>query len=319
MGLELENPLIVSSSGLTNTIQGIERCFRSGAGAVVLKSLFEEQIDFDTRDQRETEERSSHPEAGDYLERMGKQLGPTDYLALIREAKHRFAKPVVASVNCVTAKWWADWTRQIEDAGADAIELNIAIMPRGSEKSAGEIESRFVEIVERVRRHVRLPIAVKLGPYFTALPHLVGRLVGSGVRGLVLFNRFYQIDIDVEKLSLAPGYQFSTQAEIYPTIRWTSILSGDATCDIAASTGVEASEDAVKLLLAGARAVQICSTLYRNGYEHITKLLEGIEAWMGRRKFETIDEFRGMLRQSASEFPASYERLQYIQALTGLS
>ncbi len=319
MGLELENPLIVSSSGLTNTVQGIERCFRAGAGAVVLKSLFEEQIDFETRDERETEERSSHPEAGDYLERMSKQLGPSDYLSLIREAKRSFREPVIASVNCVTSKWWADWTRQIEDAGADAIELNVAIMPRGNERGASEIESLFLQIVERVRRQVRIPVSVKLGPYFTSLPHLVARLVMSGVRGLVLFNRFYQIDIDVKSLSLVPGYQFSTPAEIYPTVRWTSILSGNDAYDIAASTGVDSGDDVVKLLLAGAQTVQICSTLYRNGYEHIGKLLADVEAWMKHNKFETIDEFRGMLRQGASEYPASYERLQYIQALTGLS
>lgn len=318
MGLELGNPLIVSSSGLTNTIKGIERCFRSGAGAVVLKSLFEEQIDYDIRDQKETGELSSHPEADDYVGRMGKQLGPSDYLDLIREAKRQFSEPIIASVNCVTSKWWTDWTRQIEDAGADAIELNVAIMPRGSAYSAADVEIRFLQIVERVIDLVRVPVAVKIGPYFTALPHFVARLAKSGVKGLVLFNRFYQVDIDVTELKLVAGYQFSTSAEIYPTIRWTSILSGTG-CDIAASTGVETGTDAVKLILAGAQAVQVCSTLYRNGYEHLGKLLADIQGWMEHHHFETLEQFRGRLSQGSSEYPASYERLQYIQALTGLS
>lgn len=319
MGLELKNPLVVSSSGLTNTIQGIERSFRAGAAAVVLKSLFEEQIDAELRsDETPPEELTIHPEADDYLERMGKELGPTDYLSLIKEAKRRFDDPIIASVNCVSSKWWADWARQIEDAGADALELNIAIMPRGSDQLSSQIEDRFVSIVDRVKRNVDLPISVKLGPYFTALPQLVGRLQKAGVRGLVLFNRFYQLDIDIKEMKLVPGYQFSSAGEIYPTIRWTSLLSGQCGCDIAASTGVENGGEVVKLLLAGAHAVQICSTLYRNGYEHITDILEELGKWMETSGFASVADFRGRLSQNASDQPANYERLQYIKALTGI-
>ena len=319
MGLELKNPLVVSSSGLTNTIQGIERSFRAGAGAVVLKSLFEEQIDYELRGQKQSDELSMHPEADEYIDRMGKELGPSDYLGLIREAKKRVEGPVIASVNCVSSKWWGDWARQIEDAGADALELNVAIMPRGREQSAAQIEEHFLHIIERVRRGLGIPIAVKLGPYFTALPHFVARLHAAGVKGLVLFNRFYQLDIDVKTMKLVAGYQFSSPGEIYPTIRWTSLLSGQCECDIAASTGVSGGEDVIKLLLAGAHVVQICSTLYRNGYEHLSAMLKEIEAWMRRAKFGSIDEYRGALSQQTSEEPAAYERLQYIQALTGMS
>ncbi|HUX20261.1 MAG TPA: dihydroorotate dehydrogenase-like protein [Spirochaetia bacterium] len=319
MGLELKNPLVVSSSGLTNTIQGIERSFHAGAGAVVLKSLFEEQIDYELQDQKESDDLSIHPEAGDYLERMGKELGPSDYLSLIKAAKKQFGEPLIASVNCVSSKWWADWARQIEDAGADALELNIAIMPRGSAQVASEIEDLFLAIVDRVKRGVSIPIAVKLGPYFTALPQLIERLRRSGVKGLVLFNRFYQLDIDVKAMRLVPAYQFSSAGEIYPTIRWTSILSGQCGCDIAASTGVGSGEDVVKLLLAGAQAVQLCSTLYRNGYEHLTTLLSELESWMRGAGFGSVEEFRGKLSQEASSRPEGYERLQYIKALTGIA
>lgn len=318
MGLTLSNPLIVSSSGLTNTIKGVERCFRSGAGAVVLKSLVEEQIDYDIRDQQETGELSAHPEACDYIDRMAKQLGPTDYLRLIKDSKRRFAEPIIASVNCVSAKWWTDWARQIEDAGADAIELNIAIMPRGITHVASDVEERVVQIVDRVRHLVKVPIAVKIGPYFTALPNMADRLRRRGINSLVLFNRFYQIDIDIATMKLVRGNQFSTGAEIYTTIRWTSILSGCG-CDIAAATGVETGDDVVKLLLAGAQAVQVCSTLYRNGYEHLSKLLDDLQAWMNRSRFDDVAQFRGLLCQNASTYPASYERLQYIQALGGQS
>lgn len=319
MGLALKNPLVVSSSGLTNTIQGIERSFRAGAGAVVLKSLFEEQIDFELRDQKETDDVSIHPEAGDYLDRMGKELGPSDYLSLIKEAKKQFSDPVIASVNCISSKWWADWARQIEDAGADALELNVAIMPRGTGQVASEIEDRFLAIIEAVKRGVGIPIAVKLGPYFTALPQFISRLHRSGVKGLVLFNRFYQLDIDVTTMKLVPAYQFSSPGEIYPTLRWTSILSGQCGCDIAASTGVSNGEDVVKLLLAGAQTVQVCSTLYRNGYEHMTALLSGLESWMKGAGLESVSDFRGRLSQGASSHPESYERLQYIKALTGIA
>lgn len=319
LGLELATPLIVSSSGLTSSVRGVERAFRAGAGAVVLKSLFEEQIDVEIRGERETDELSVHPEAGDYLQRMGKQLGPSAYLGLVRDAKRSATGPLIASVNCISSRWWSEWTRQIEDAGADAIELNIAIMPRGIEQTSEEIEGAFLRIIDRVRQAVRLPLSVKLGPYFTALPRFAARLERSGVSGLVLFNRFYQPDIDVESLELVPAYQFSAHEELYPTLRWTSILSGQIACDIAASTGVESGTDVVKLLLAGANAVQVCSVLYRKGYEHLGELAGELAGWMDRKGYASVEDFRGKLVQSASAEPEAYERLQYIQALTGLS
>jgi len=319
LGLSLNNPVIASSSGFTGTIKGIKSCAQAGAGAVVLKSLFEEQIDYDLRGEKDEDELSMHPEAPEYVDRMGKQLGPSSYIKLVRQAKEETDVPIIASVNCVSSQWWTDYARQIEHAGADAIELNISIMPRSFAETAGEVEDRFVSIVQDVARSVRVPIAVKIGPYFSALPALAARLQGAGARGLVLFNRFYQLDIDIESMRLTPGYQFSSDQEIYTGLRWISILSGQLECELSASTGVHSATEAVKFLLAGAQTVQLASTIYRNGVEEITRILDGVQKWMQGKGYEEISQFRGILSQSESTQPEAYERLQYIKALTGIS
>ncbi len=319
MGIDLKNPLVVASSGLTSSVGGVEKCARAGAGCVVLKSLFEEQIDFELGGRSDDHGPIEHPEGEAYLRRMGKQLGPADYLDLIRETRRILDIPVIASVNCVSAGWWTDWTEQIEDAGASAIELNISVFPRTNAESAHEVESRFFDIVGRVTGRIGVPVAVKIGPHFTALPHFAAGLVKRGISGLVLFNRFYQLDVDVDSIELVAANYLSTPSEIQQSIRWTSILSDEIGCDIAAGTGVEDGNDVVKLLLAGARVVQVCSTLYRNGHAHLTTLLNELRAWMERGKFYGVDEFRGRLSQAKSAHPQAYERLQYIKALTGLS
>lgn len=318
LGLDVTSPIILSSSNLTNTMNGIRRAVDAGVGAVVLKSLFEEQIEADTAQNSEEVDYSIHPEAEEYVRQMGKHLGPDRYLKLISEAKSTVDVPVIASVNCVTSRWWGDYGRQIESAGADAIELNIAIMPREGE-DAETVESAYVDIVERVRSQISLPIAVKVGPFFTSLQPLLERFHRAGATAAVLFNRFYQLDIDIEKLELAAGYQFSAPEEIHTALRWISILSGDTPLELAGSTAVSTGDDVVKMLLAGATAVQACSTVYRNGYERIGEMNAGLEAWMQRHGFTTIEEFRGRLSQAGSESPEAYERLQYIKALTGLS
>lgn len=318
LGLDLKSPIILSSSNLSNTMNGIRRAADAGVGAVVLKSLFEEQIQAETAQDSEEVDYSIHPEAEEYVRQMGKHLGPDRYLKLLAEAKSSVDVPIIASVNCVTPRWWGDYGRQIESAGADAIELNIAIMPREGEDAAS-VENAYVEIVERVRDQVGLPIAVKIGPYFTSLQPLLERFHRAGAAAAVLFNRFYQLDIDTEKLDLAAGYQFSAPEEIHTALRWVSILSGDTPLEIAGSTAVYSGNDVVKMLLAGATAVQACSTVYRNGYERIGEMNAELEAWMQGHGFTTLEEFRGRLSQAGSDSPESYERLQYIKALTGIS
>ncbi len=319
LGHTLRSPVIVSSSGLTNTVSGVRKAAAAGAGAIVLKSLFEEQIESNVETAGQELELSTHPEAEQYLSQMGMHLGPQKYLELIEEAKATVDVPIIASMNCVTSKWWGNYGKQIQAAGADALELNIAVMPRGASESAEAVEQRYLRIVDRVRRQVDLPLAVKIGPYFTGLPKFAVELRKAGASALVFFNRFYQMDIDIEAESLAPGYQFSTPEEIYTSLRWVSILSGDVGCDLSASTGVHSADGVIKQLLAGATTVQMCSALYRSGFELITQIGNELIAWMERKGYKSISDFRGKLSQSASRDPESYERFQYIKAITGIS
>jgi dihydroorotate dehydrogenase (fumarate) len=318
MGLKLGNPLIVSSSSLTNTVAKVKRCEDSGAGAVVLKSLFEEQIEAQTEEIEEESWPYPHPEAFDYVRQMGMRLGQDDYLKLISDAKKAVSIPVIASLNCISPKWWGNYAGEIARAGADAIELNIAILPTDPAREAGEIENTYLKIIEGIRRRVKIPVAAKIGPYFTALPRFARGLADAGVSALVLFNRFYQMDIDIEKLSLIPGYHLSSPEEIYVPLRWIAILSGQVGCDIAASTGVHEGAGMIKQLLAGARAVQVCSNLYQKGMGRIGALLKELGDWMERHDYAGISDFNGKMCMEASEKPELYERLQYIKVFVGL-
>lgn len=319
LGLTLENPVVVSSSGITRNLEGVLRCAEAGAGAIVLKSLFEEQIESEAEEEEESTDVSMHPEAQDYIRQMGKHLGPDDYLALVEQAKKKTDVPIIASLNSRTTKWWGNYARQLEQAGADALELNMSIMPSSFEESPEQIERRYLNIVDKVRRQTTIPLAAKIGPNFTCLPCFTSRLRKAGVAALVLFNRFYQLDINVQTMKLAPGYMFSTPQEVYEPLRWISILHPEVGCDLSASTGVHTGNEAVKLLLAGAKTVQVCSTLYKNGIDRIATIRSDIERWMTEKDYGGIDDFRGALSQSQSEQPEAYERLQYIKALTGVS
>jgi dihydroorotate dehydrogenase (fumarate) len=318
MGIQLKNPIIVSSSSLTNTVEKIKRCEDSGAGAVVVKSLFEEQIEAQTAEIEKDSRPYPHPEAFDYVRQMGMRLGQDEYLKLIANAKKAVNIPVIASLNCITPKWWNNYATEIAGAGADAIELNIAILPTDPERSAEEIEKTYVRIVEGIRRKVDLPIAAKIGPYFTSLPQITRELRNAGTAALVLFNRFYQLDIDIEKLALSPGYHLSSPDEIYVPLRWIAILSTQVGCELAASTGIHSGNAAIKQLLAGAQVVQICSNLYQKGMGRIKEILEELSSWMDAHGYQKIEEFRGKMAMEVSEKPEYYERLQYIKVFVGL-
>ena len=318
MGLQLANPIIVSSSSLAHDVAGVVKLAGAGAGAVVLKSLFEEQIEHDTGQAADDIDFGSHPEAAEYITEMGKHLGPAGYLDLIRDARDAVDIPVIASVNCTSPRWWLTYGRQIEQAGADALELNIAIMPR-IDDDPRDMERRYVRIVRDVRAETDLPLAVKIGPVFTNPGQVASALADAGADAIVLFNRFYQFDIDTARSQISSGVQFSAPEEIALPLRWVSLLADAIDCDIAASTGVHTGDDAVKMLLAGANAVQICSTVYRNGPEQIGRIVDEISGWMDAHDHAGIDSFRGALAQTRSEAPQRYERLQYIKALTGRS
>lgn len=318
LGLSLENPIIVSSCSLSKTADGVRRIADAGAGAVVLKSLFEEQMDLDTREIEQHIRPSWHTEAYDYVRNMGMQLGPREYLDLIGESKKNVSIPVIASLNCVSQRWWPEYAKKLETAGADAIELNIAFMPSHPGWDGHEIDMLHYQIVEKVKSQVSIPISVKTGPYFSSLSSLIQGLVSRGVRAMVLFNRFYQVDIDIDQMTLAPGYRFSTPEEMTLPLRWIALLSGQIECDFAATTGIHDSAGIIKLLLAGAKAVQICSVLYQKGLEQIKPMRKGIEQWMSDHDLQSIDDFRGRLSHAQTETPELWERLQYIKALVGI-
>lgn len=321
MGLELRNPIIVASCGLTGTPEGVVRCAEAGAGAVVLKSLFEEQIhaelDGFIDDLEDHLWLSGHPEAFDYIQGMGMQLGPRQYLKLVEEAKRNVSIPIIASLNCISPRWWADYARQFEAAGADALELNIAVMPSDPERSNEDIEELYFGILEEVRKLVEIPIAVKIPPYFTSAGRMAEELCKRGVSALVLFNRLYNFDIDIDALKLISGARFSSPQEISTSLRWISLIAGNVDCDLASSTGVHDGAGAIKQLLAGASAVQICSTLYLNKMGQIGKMLSQMEEWMGRHGFDSVDQVVGKLSQKQSDRPELFERIQYVKALAG--
>ncbi len=342
MGLELKNPLVVASCGLTKTVQGVKQAAEAGAGAIVLKSLFEEQIDAETNELVRQSEHSGHTESYDYLNRFGQTFGPQEYLQLVNDAKAVVSVPIIASVNCVTAEHWIEYASKLAAAGADGLELNIGFLPNDPAMSGAVVEQRYLNILSAVRAEVTLPVALKIGPYFSSLAHLANQLgndrlsgppftVGwcgtgendkevtwQGADALVLFNRFYHFDIDVDKLELLGGNPYSTSEELHVSLRWISLLAGRVTCDLAANTGVHDGHDMIKQLLAGASVVQVCSTLYRNGLNQIGLILDQLQEWMQAHGFENPAEFRGQLSQLRSKDPLHYERVQYIKALVGI-
>jgi dihydroorotate dehydrogenase (fumarate) len=318
MGLTLKNPIIVGSSDLTMSVDGVRECERAGAGAVVLKSLFEEQIEAEIRQARnEAFSPNDHTEADDYIRQTALRLSEDKYLRLIREAKGSVSIPVIASLNCIQPDWWTSYAARMEDAGADGIELNIAIMPSYLMQTAGEVEKTYVRIVQSVRDKVSLPLSVKIGPYFSSLPHTARALRNAGADVLVLFNRFSHFDIDIEKMKLVHRYHYSSPGDIHLPLRWIAVLAAQSGCHLASSTGVHDGAGMIKQLLAGAQAVHLCSVLLQKGLGRIREMLEEIEIWMGRHGFETIDDFRGQMSMELDGKPDFYLRQQYIKVLAG--
>ncbi len=318
MGLKLLTPWMVASCSLSKTEDGIRRCAQAGAGAIVLKSLFEEQIEAGANKVHEYLWMPSHTEAFDYIGNMSMEIGAQEYLKLIEKAKKAVSIPIIASLNCISPKWWLGYAKQIESAGADGLELNIAILPGEPNHTSAQIEKIYLEILDSVHATIRIPIAVKIGPHFSSIPYMAQELVNHGVKALVLFNRFYQLDIDIDKMQLVSGHRFSSPEEMCLSLRWMSILAGKISCDLAASTGVHHGADVIKQILAGATAVQICSALYVHEIKHLEKIHADVEQWMKDHQINSLSQIRGTLSQSKSHRPEIYERLQYIEALVGI-
>lgn len=313
LGLKLKNPIVVGSSTFTGTVEGIVNCAKAGAGAVILKSLFEEQILSDIKkEEGYTDIYNSNPDADLYMKTFLRGNEIAIYEKLIREAKKSVDIPIIASINCADKGEWMSFAKELQDAGADALELNIAVSPFDKDVASKNIEDEVVNIFNEVKKTVSIPVSVKLGNHFTNIGNLAFRLSMADAAGLVLFNRYYNPTIDIEHLKVVPGSALSVEEENSDTLRWISLLSAQGIpCDLSASTGVHTADDVVRQLLAGAKSVQVCSTLYRNGVEHIAKMVEGLESWMQKHGFNSVDEFRG--KCSASADVKVFERLQYLR------
>jgi dihydroorotate dehydrogenase (fumarate) len=310
-GLKLKNPLIVSSSGLTNSVSKILRLQEKGAGAVVLKSLFEEQINYEAGSMMQ---QGAYPEAEDYLMNYVKNNSIESYLNLIEESKKQSDIPVIASINCISAKEWTTFAGHIEEAGADALELNVYFLPNILTRSAEKYENLYFDLLKKVKSKLNIPVIMKIGQNFTSLPAFVNNLAARGAAGVVLFNRFYAPDIDLNSMSLTAAEIFSTKDDMRYTLRWIGILSSllDKT-DLCASTGIHDGEGIVKMLLAGATAIQMCSSIYVHGADHITKSLNDLQNWMDKNEYESIDEFRGKLNYKHIKDSRIFERSQFMR------
>jgi len=310
-GLSLKSPIIVSSSGLTNSVERIKKIAQAGAGAVVVKSLFEEQI---MHEAGKLEEGSDYPEAGDYIRTYARDNTLGEYLTVISEAKKQTDIPVMASINCVRADEWIDFASRIEEAGADAIELNIYFLPIERDKDPRVYEQAYLELVSKVKEKTALPLIVKLGSGFSNITWMVNQLYQRGAAAVVLFNRFYAPDINTDDLDLVSSEVLSSPADIRNSLRWVGIVSSQVEgIDLAASTGVHSGLAVIKQILAGATAVQICSVLYRNGIGYIRDMIAEMKKWMEKHQYSTPADFRGKLNYSSLKDPSVYERAQFMK------
>jgi len=312
MGLPLRSPLIASASPLTSDLGALRALEDHGAGAIVLPSMFEEEL---VAEQIELELRTEELGASPVAE--GQDLDPLSYLELVRRAKDALEIPVIASLNCVSQSGWVDYARGLAEAGADAIELNIYFFPADVTTSGLVIENHYLEVLASVRNAVSLPIAMKLSPYFTAFGAMARALSEGGAAGLVLFNRFYQPDIDVQQLRPEMDLELSTPSEMRLPLLWIAILHGRVTASLAASTGVESATDVFKYLLAGADVVMTTSSLLRHGVGHMRTLVDGLRGLLAERDFASVAAIRGRLSQQNVEDPTQLERVNYLRILHG--
>ncbi len=318
MGMNLKNPIIASSCSLSHSTEGIKRLADAGVSAVVLKSLFEEQILIEAQEIEQSSVLTGHPEEFDYIQQIGMTQRSDEYLRMIEKAKEVVNIPIIASINCITDRKWMEYAKFIEAVGADGIELNIALLPKYLDRDPEEIEQEVCKIVSSVKHNVNIPLAVKLGPYFTSIPRIARKIRESGASALVLFNRFYQPDFDIEQFELESKNRYSSPAEMFNTLRWMSILYQKTGCSLVANTGIHDGEAVVKQLLAGATAVQVASTLYIHGLGQVHTMIQYLHDWMIRHDYKSIDDFRGLISQKNSLQPDYFERQQYIRALVGV-
>jgi len=318
MGMKLKNPLVPSASPLSASLDNIKRMEDAGAAAVTLHSLFEEQIEFEAEALTHFLEHGTEQfaEALTYFPQVHEyRREPDDYVEHIRRAKEAVDIPIIASLNGVSPGGWTRYARRFEDAGADAVELNIYFIPTNFHLMSYDIEDLYVKLLKDVKKHVTIPLAMKLSPYFSAMPHVASMLDAEGANALVLFNRFYQPDIDIEDLQVIPNLQLSTPVEMRLPMRWIAILYGNIDCSMALTSGIHSSEDVIKSVMVGADVANLCSVLLKEGIGKIDELLQGVVAWMEEHDYASIEQMKGSMSHKSVPEPAAFERANYMKVL----
>lgn len=314
LGLNMPTPVIVGSSGLTDSVDKIVELEKYGAGAVVIKSIFEEEITMEYEKVLAEEAPSRYKDDYlDYFDYKIKEQNLGNYIKLIVDAKKKVKIPIIASINCTSSHEWTYFAQKIEEAGANALELNIFVMPSTLDKSLDDIDHDYLEIINNVKNVIKIPLAIKISYYFSNLGRAIKVLSKTGVNGIVLFNRFFSPDIDLDKMEITSTNVFSTPQELPVSLRWIGIMANRVKCDLAASTGVHDGKAVVKQLLAGADAVQMVSALYQNGPEYLKKVIAEVSDWMKDKGYEKINDFKGKLSQEQYVNPALYERVQFMK------
>jgi len=321
LGLQLKTPLVASASPLSKKLDSIRALEDAGIGGIVMYSLFEEQIIHDR-------------EAFEYVEEFGTNyiaealtffpdlshynVGPEQYLNHIRQAKEAVKVPIIGSLNGISTGGWIEYARKIEEAGADALELNIYSIPTDLNVTGQEVEQSYLELVADIRKQVHIPLAIKLSPFYTSLPHYANQLATAGVDGLVLFNRFYQPDLDIEKLEVKPNLDLSTSQELRLPLRWMALLYGRIKADLALTTGVHTAQDVIKSVMAGANVAMMASELIAKGPKRITEILDEMQRWMNQYEYPSVHKMLGSMSQKAVDNPAAFERANYMKVLISL-
>jgi dihydroorotate dehydrogenase (fumarate) len=322
LGLKLRNPLVVSASPLCKVIANLRQMEDSGAAAIVLHSLFEEQINIESNEldrflwdgsDVSAESTSIFPDLGTY------NMGPDGYLEHIRKAKQAVSIPVIASLNGVSRGGWVSYAREMQQAGADAIELNVYFIPADPGSNSDEIEKLYLDLVTEIRSTVSIPVAVKVGPYFSAFANMAQRLEAAGANGLVLFNRFYQPDFDLDALEVAPVLTLSDSSELLLRLHWSAILYGHLHADIAITGGVHTAEDVVKSMMSGAKVTMLASALLQNGIGYLSPLRNQLEAWLEKHEYESIQLMQGSMSQKNVPNPKAFQRANYMKVLSSYS
>jgi dihydroorotate dehydrogenase (fumarate) len=322
LGLKLKNPLVASPSPLSEKVNNVKRMEEAGVSAVVMYSLFEEQIiheslELDHYLNRGTE---SFAEALTYFPDVGKySLAPDKYLETLEKTKQAVSIPVFGSLNGVSTGGWIEYARKIQDAGADGLELNLYYLPADINLTSSQLEDNYVKLVSDIRASIKIPLAIKLAPFFTALPNFASRLVEAGADGLVLFNRFYQPDLDLENLEVVPNLVLSNSDELRLPLRWIAILYGKVNADLALTTGVHTPVDAIKAIMAGATVAMTTSAILKRGTQAIEQILDGMEAWMTEHEYVSVQQMRGSMSQGSVADPEAFERANYMKVLNSFN